>query len=194
MENLLYRINFKRIALTNKITATNSAGAVVSYSHQKFLKLKERVLFYSDANKQAQVAEINADSVIDYNVKYSLTNNAGQLVYRLERLGSKSIWKAHYQIKDGAGNVILNINEKNAWTKVIDTLFGEIPFVGLLAGYVFHAEYLMTDQSGNLRFTIKKKPALLESNFEIYTNDGSQMDLHLLQITSMAIMRERIRS
>lgn len=194
MENLIYKINFKRIALTNKTTVRDTSDNVVSYSHQKLLKIKERVLLYADENKTEQIAEINADSIIDYNVQYTLTDASDKKLYTVKRMGRKSIWKAHYEISDANGNIVVNINEKSSWMKVGDTLFGAIPFVGILSGYIFHAEYLMTNPNGDLLYTIKKKPALIESNFEIYANTNEGMSLPLLQITLMAIMRERFRS
>lgn len=194
METLLFKLNFKRIALANKLTVTDSGGNVVSYSHQKLLKIKERILFYADSNKTQELAEVNASKVIDFNVQYVQTNASGEKGYTLRRRGRQSLWKADYEITDSADQLAYKIHEGNPWVKVIDALIGQVPILGLFTGYFFNVEYLVSNAEGEDIYSIKKEPSFFEASFLVKAGTGQDMSVDLLQIISVAIMRERMRS
>lgn len=190
----LYSINFKKIALANKVSIHDSSGTLISYSHQKLLKLKEQILFFTDEQKTRQIAEVNANKVIDFNVKLTLTDEQGNATYSLVRHGRKSIWKANYDIIDAAGNIIVHINEKNPMVKVLNTLVGEIPLMGLVTGYILNVKYAVSDPQGNEIVELKKEPAFLESNYSVLSAQQGTLELPILQLIAVMLMRERYRS
>jgi hypothetical protein len=55
----------------------------------------------------------------------------GRVIGAIKRQGMRSIWKANYEVYDASGGQVMAINEENGWIKVWDSLFGEIPVIGL---------------------------------------------------------------
>ena len=51
--------------------------------------------------------------------------------------------------------------------RLFDNLVGQIPFVGLLTGYIFNPTYIVTRIGGGEMLRMIKRPSLLESRFTI---------------------------
>lgn len=186
--------NFKKIALSNKVTATNASGEVILYAHQKLLKIREKILIYSDVNQTNQLGELNADRVIDFSPMQTFTNMNGQPVLKVKRNGGRSIWRADYEIMDAGEHTYFRVREEKAWVKVMDTLFSEIPILGLFAGYLFNPKYNVFDENGTIIGQIVKNPALLESNYVLNIENSNINKAELLPIATMTVItRERQR-
>ena len=78
----------------------------------------------------------------------------------------RSIFKAHYEIEDD-GVVQADIREENAWAKVMDGIFGEIPILGMFSGYLFHPKFLVSRNDGTPLLRVEKQPAFFEGKFKI---------------------------
>lgn len=160
------RLEFKKIALAPQITVTDASGQTIFYVKQKLLKLRESVTVFADSSQAKPLYNITADKVIDFSARYHFRDANGVSLGSVKRRGRKSLWKAHYEIYDG-NEIVGTIEEENAWAKVGDALFGEIPVIGLFAGYVFNPTYAVTRPDGTVIVKIKKQPSLLESSFII---------------------------
>jgi hypothetical protein len=51
--------------------------------------------------------------------------------------------------------------------KVMDSLLGEVPILGLLTGYFFHPVYSLKDNTGRELLRLTKRRAFLEGKFTI---------------------------
>lgn len=189
------KYTFKRIALTNKVVVTDASGNEILYAHQQLLKLKEKILVFRSSAKDQQVGELNADRVIDFSPLLTFTNSAGQQVVSVKRNGRASIWRASYEILNPEGQTLYSVREQNVWAKVGDALFAEIPVVGLLSGYVFQPRYGVMNAEGQVVATIQKRPAFLESSFELTCENPQTSDPSgLLPVAILAVLtRERAR-
>lgn len=186
--------NFKRIAITNKVTVTNASGEVVLYAHQKLLNIKERILLFSDVEQTKPVGELRADRIIDFSPIQTFTDAAGVVVSKVARRGAKSIWRANYEIMDANEQVCFKVKEEKAWVKVVDALLGEIPIVGLFTGYFFNPTYLLLDENDTVVGKIVKRPSFLESNYVLELDNPSINKGELLPVAIMTVVtRERIR-
>lgn len=161
-------MSFKKIALAPQITVRDNAGTTLMYVKQKLLKLKEEITVFTDANQTSELYKIHADRIIDFSAKYHFTDAQTQATLgAVKRQGRRSLWSARYDIFDTNNFASLHITEDSAMVKVMDALFGEIPIIGLLSGYVFNPTYSVLREDGSKVVSIKKKPALLESEFII---------------------------
>lgn len=186
--------NFKRIAITNKVTVTNATGEVVLYAHQKLLNIKERILLFADTEQTKPVGELRADRVIDFSPIQTFTDTNGSVVSKVARRGAKSIWRANYEIMDANEHIYFKIKEEKAWVKVIDTLVGEIPIVGLFTGYLFNPTYLLMDENEAVVGKITKRPSFLESNYTLELDNPAMNKAELLPVAVMTVVtRERVR-
>jgi hypothetical protein len=164
--NFPLELNFKKVALNPQVKVTDAAGQVVLYTKQKAFKLKEAVTVFADVEQTRPLYAINADRVLDFNAKFNIADAWGNNIGAVARKGRKSLWRAEYEVLDGAA-AALTIREENGWVKVADALFAEIPLVGIFSGYVFNPSYVLTNASNLPLMRLAKQPAFLEGKFGI---------------------------
>ena len=164
--NYPLQISFKILALARQLSVTDANGNLVFYVKQKAFKLKESVTVFADAAQTRSVYSINANRVLDFSARYEFTDDAGRPLGAVRRRGMKSIWKAHYEIMDGE-NLVMTIQEENAWIKVFDSLVGEVPVLGMFTGYLFHPAYLVSRPTGAVVMRLEKQPAMFEGKFRV---------------------------
>ena len=159
-------LSFKIMALAPQISVTDASGGLVFYVKQKLFKLKEEITVFADAKQTQPLYKINADRVLDFSARYHFTDVNGAELGSVKREGMRSLWRAHYDIFEGDA-LVMTIREENPWVKVLDGLFGQIPFIGMFSGYLFHPAFLVSRSDGTVVMRLKKQPAFLESKFTI---------------------------
>ena len=197
MQDIAFPVQFlfKVTTFSNDFTATDANGNIVAYVKQKMFKLKEDISIYSDNTKTKLNYTIKADRWLDFSAAYSLKDRNGAEIGKITRKGWASIWKAHYQIIDQYEKEQYMIREENGWVKVLDSILGEIPFLGLLSGYLFNPSYIVSDRNGKIIACLKKQPSMLGRKFEVNqlvqfdTDDEERIVLSLM----MMILLERKR-
>lgn len=160
-------VSFKLIAVARQLSVTDANGALLFYVKQKAFKLKEAITVFADREQQLPLYQIGADRVLDFSARYRISDAAGTPLGEVARRGMKSLWKAHYEIADAAGAPVFTVNEENAWTKVLDSLLGEVPVLGMFTGYLFHPAYIVSRANAVPALRIVKQPALFEGKFRI---------------------------
>jgi hypothetical protein len=161
-------LSFKVLALASQATVTDATGRTVLYTKQKLFKFREHVEIWTDKSQGTRLAEIRANKVIDWSARYFSTDAHGGEIGSVGRRGWRSIWKAHYEaFNPGDNTPDFSIHEENAWIKVADSLFGDIPILGMFSGYLFHPSYLATRASGAPAMRMTKQPAFWEGRFQL---------------------------
>ena len=161
-------LSFKVLALASQATVTDATGRTVLYTKQKLFKFREHVEIWTDKSQGTRLAEIKANKVIDWSARYFSTDAHGAEIGSVGRRGWRSIWKAHYEaFNPGDNTPDFSIQEVNAWIKVADSLFGDIPILGMFSGYLFHPSYLATRASGAPAMRMTKQPAFWEGRFQL---------------------------
>lgn len=187
------KFSFKKIALTNKVTVEDLNGVTYYFAQQKMFKFKEKIQIYSDENKTSQVAEINADRVIDFSPVFTITNSDSKVIAQVSRRGKKSIWNANYEILDDQGNAVYNVSEDSPWVKVLNTVLTEIPFLGLISGYFFNPTYSIRNNNGEVVATIKKEKSFFEASYILDATNFSELNQAFPLSSLVVILRERFR-
>ena len=159
----------KIIAIAPQIYVTDSDGTGVLYVKQKLLKLREHVEVFTDNTKEKKLCDIRTDQIIDWSASYNFTDNQGALFGGIRRKGLRSLWRARYEVYSGDsdGATEFNVSEESVLVRLIDGIFGGIPIIGYLTGYVANPTYIVTDSSGKAVMRLRKKPALWEGKFSI---------------------------
>ena len=194
--NYPLQINFKILAIAQQLSLTEATGNLIFYVKQKAFKLKEAVTIFADEAMTRPWFMINADRVIDFRANYTFTDMTGRPFGSMRRLGKKSIWKATYEIFDGfQPHPVAIFREENPWAKVFDTLFSEIPIIGIFTGYVFHPSYLISRPDGMPYMRLKKQSSFVGRRFTIdkLAHLDQTEELRLLLATMMIVLRERAR-
>lgn len=161
-------LRFKTLVLAPQLSVTDAAGHLLCYVRQKAFKLRESITVFGDAEQTRALYRIDADRVIDFGARYTITDAAtGATLGAVRRQGLRSIWRAHYEVeRDGAA--LFEAREENPWVKVADGLLGELPLIGLLSGYLFHPAYRLSHGPGGAPLLrMKKERAFLEGRYTI---------------------------
>ena len=131
-------------------------------------KLKEDVVVFNDESRSKELFRIRANQWIDFNASYNIKSVENDKIFgKLARKGMKSLWKAKYEIFDDKDQSKYSISEDNGWTKVFDSLVGEIPIVGMFTGYFLNPSYSVKDTNGQVLFRLKKMPSLIGRRFQL---------------------------
>lgn len=159
-------LSFKLLAIASQIYVTDASGHLIGYVKQKLFKLKEAITLFADESRTQPLYEINADRVLDFSASYHFSDPHGNHFGSIKRQGMRSLWSAHYDISVGQMPAFV-VREANPWVKVIDSLVGEIPILGMFTGYLFHPAFVVTRPNGEEVMRLEKQPAFFESRFVI---------------------------
>ncbi len=192
--NFPLEIKFKLLALAQQLSITDAGGALVFYVRQKAFKLREAITVFADTEQTRPLYRIDAEKILDFSGRYNFTDTEGRHLGSIRRQGMRSIWRAHYDIYDGQ-QIVLTVREESAWTKVFDSLFGELPIVGMFSGYLFHPAYIVTRPEGSAVLRMRKEPAFFEGRFTVEKLGvlGEEEELRATLGLIMMILLERAR-
>ena len=192
--NYPLQLSFQILSVARKLSVTDAAGNLSFFVKQKMFKLKESVTVFADVEQKLPLYELKADRVIDFSASYHLTDARGNHVGTVRRKGMKSIWRARYDIVNGSSRP-LTIQETNPWVKVCDSLFCEVPIVGMFSGYLFHPEYLVAREDGTAVMRLKKEPAFFQGKFSIekLATLSEEEETRILLSLIMMVLLERQR-
>ena len=158
---------FKISSIANDFRVHDAAGVEVAYVRQKVFKLKEEVQVFNNESRSQVNFTVKATKWIDFSPTYLFFDAQGMQTGSVVRQGMKSIWRASYVICDEKGKADLSINEENAVVKVFDGIFGELPLIGILAGYFFNPTYLVTRTNGIPVVRLTKEKSFFGRRFKV---------------------------
>ena len=187
--------SFKLLAIASQIYIRNASGSLLAYVKQKLFKLREDINVFADENQTQHLFNIKADRVLDFSAKYNFTDARGNFIGSIKRRGMRSIFKASYEIYDPSDVQVMKINEENGWIKVIDSVIGELPVVGMFTGYFFNPSYVVTRMDDSPVARLAKQPAFFEGKFrmsKLGEMDPEEEPRVLLSLLTMTLL-ERIR-
>jgi uncharacterized protein YxjI len=187
--------SFKLLAIASQIYIRDANGSLLAYVKQKLFKLREDINVFADENQTQHLFNIKADRVLDFSAKYNFTDARGNFLGSIKRRGMRSIFKASYEIYDGRDVQVMKINEENGWIKVIDSVIGELPVVGMFTGYFFNPSYVVTRMDDSPVARLAKQPAFFEGKFRMSKlgDIGAEEEPRvLLSLLTMTLL-ERIR-
>lgn len=166
--NYPLKLSFKLLAIASQIYIRDANGQLLGYVKQKLLKLKEDINLFADEQQTQHLYNIKADRVLDFSAKYNFTDARGNSIGSIRRKGMRSIFKAHYEIYEPSGGLAMEIHEENGWIKVIDSVVGELPIIGMFTGYFFNPAYVVSRSSGGTPVArLQKQPAFFEGVFQL---------------------------
>ncbi|NCF13396.1 MAG: hypothetical protein GWP68_08480 [Verrucomicrobiaceae bacterium] len=176
--NYPLNLSFKIVAIAPQIYVSDAQGSPVCFVKQKLFKLKEDIIVFSDSSKSRQI------------------DPQGGEIGSIGRRGFKSIWRASYDVfNPGDDSPDFSIHEENPWTKVLDSILGDIPILGFLSGYFLHPAYTAARPDGTPVMRVQKQPAFFEGKFTIekLADLTPQEELNLVYSFLMLLLLERDR-
>lgn len=174
--NYPLHFQFRIGTLANDFVAKDATGQTVFYVREKIFAWRDQIKIYSDETKSNLLYELVSNKLIDFQQTFTMTDNTGRVVGKVRRKTLRSLWRSTFRLMDREDNHDHTIQEKNPWTKFMDGLFGEIPLVGMLSGYVFNPAYLLSDSEGNVLFELKKEPSFFGRKFTVHKLSDAAID------------------
>ncbi len=187
-------LSFKLLTFGQRITATDADGKMLMFIKQKMFKLKEKVEIYSDQSQNSLIFRIEADRMIDWSANYHFTDATGNDWGSVRRKGMKSLWSAHYDVIQD-GEIDMTIREESPMKKVLESILGEIPLVGIVAIYLLNPSYIVSRPDGTPLLRLTKRPAIWEGKFTLEKlNEMPEDDeVRSLMALLMIVLLERRR-
>lgn len=160
-------LKFHVATLANDFTIKDNNGQNIAYVRQKMLRLKEKIDVYQDTSKANKMYTIQTDQWLDFSATYEFKNQDNETIGKVARKGWASLWRARYHIFNKENQEQLIIKENNAWVKVMDSIFGDIPILGIFSGYFFHPAYNISNFTGQVVAQLKKRPSFWGRKFTL---------------------------
>ncbi len=187
-------LSFKLLAIASQIYVTDSSGHLIGYVKQKLFKLREAITMYADESQTQPLYEIRADRMLDFSANYHFSDSHGNQFGSIKRQGMRSLWSAHYDISVGNAPAFV-VREANPWVKVLDSLLGEVPVLGMFTGYFLQPAYSVTRTNGQDVMRLAKQPAFFEGRFVIeqHARLSEHEEVCALLGLMMVVLLERAR-
>ncbi len=193
--NYPLKFSFKIGTLANDFVIEDANSATLAYVRQKMFKFIEEIQVFTDTKKTKLEFTIKANKWIDFSATYVFADKDGVEKGRVARKGWASIWKARYDVFDQQEHLAFHIMEENAWTKVFDTLFSEIPVLGMFTGYVFNPKYIVGRPDGSKVMRLKKNASMFGRRFTLekigHTHSASEDEVIVLSLMMMILLERR---
>lgn len=194
--NLVFPLDlqFKISTLSNDFVATNANAESIAYIRQKLFKFVEEIEIFETESEIKKLYDIRADRWLDFNANYSFFQD-NQLKGSIARKGWASLWSARYMGFDESKDQLFSIQEDNPFAKVMDALIGQIPFFGLIVGYIFNPTYSAFDNQGKFLAKLRKMPSFWGRKFKIESNGelGDVLAEKVFLCFTMLVLLERRR-
>jgi hypothetical protein len=156
---------FKLLALSPEVQVRDAAGNMMLQVKQKALTLREDTTVFADEKKTVPLYRMVADRAIGFRAVHRITRLSDNTVIgAVKATGFRSLWKTQYDVTGPQDEPVFTIREENAWIKFIDAMVDELPFGFIFSAFI-NPRYLLTDETGVVRYRITKKRSFIERNF-----------------------------
>ena len=190
-------LRFRHFTISPQLRVTDAGDQEVCFVKQKAFRLKESVTVFRDSSQSHVLGKIEADRIIDWSARYTFTDPEGRPMGAMGRRGAKSLWRAHYDIFANArsNEAAMTIQEESVLVRMLDSLLGEIPILGIFTGFFFHPTYVIARANGTPVARVHKRRALLEGRFtlERLGELTDEEELEVLLSCLMMVLLERSR-
>lgn len=194
MTPLNYPLQFKfQIAtFANDFVATDALGQELFYVREKIFTWRDTIKVYRDSSKSTLLYELISNKLIDFQQTFTISDHQGRVVGKVRRKSIRSLWRSTFNLLTSNDQHDHTLTEKNPWTKMWDGLFGEIPIIGALSGYVFNPGYILRDAQGQELFEVQKEPSFFGRKFTVHKlSEGSLDEERLLLSLMLMVLAER---
>lgn len=193
--NYPLHFKFKIGTLSNDFEASDALGNTIFYVREKILTWRDQMKVYNDSSKSEVIYEIKSNKLIDFQQTFTITRANGDLIGKVRRKSIRSLWKSTFKLMTSQDEHDHTIQEKNAFVKMWDGIFGEIPIIGMLSGYVFNPSYILSSNAGEPLFELRKEPSFFGRKFTVHKlSDNNLIDEERLVLSlALMVLNERSR-
>ncbi|MFD1768889.1 hypothetical protein [Sphingobacterium suaedae] len=187
-QNYPLHFKFKIGTISNDFEATDDLGHSLFYVREKIFTWRDTIKVYRDSSKSELLYELVSNKLIDFQQTFTITHYTGRVVGKVRRKTLRSLWRSTFHLMDAIDRHDHTITEKNPWTKMWDGLFGEIPILGALSGYIFNPSYILRNQQGVELYELRKEPSFFGRKFTVHKLAATPVDEERFLLCLMLIV------
>ncbi|WP_313190058.1 hypothetical protein [Sphingobacterium sp.] len=195
MKDLQYPLHFQfRVtSLANDFSAKDANGNSIYYVREKIFSWRDIIMVYRDESKAELLYELRSNKLIDFQQTFTITDRTGKVIGKVRRKSIKSLWRSTFNLMDPNDVQDHTIKEKNPWVKFWDGLFGELPLIGILSGYLFNPAYILRNDQDEPVFEIIKEPSFFGRKFTVNKLTQREVDdeRFVLSLMLMVLIERR---
>lgn len=195
MKDLQYPLHFQfRVtSLANDFSAKDANGNSIYYVREKIFSWRDIIMVYRDESKAELLYELRSNKLIDFQQTFTITDRTGKVIGKVRRKSIKSLWRSTFNLMDPNDVQDHTIKEKNPWVKFWDGLFGELPLIGILSGYIFNPAYILRNDQDEPVFEIVKEPSFFGRKFTVNKLTQREVDdeRFVLSLMLMVLIERR---
>jgi uncharacterized protein YxjI len=192
----------KITAFVNKyaIYDTDQAGnknQLVAFAQQKRLAFKEKVLFYSDAEKTQPVFTFRAEKVFDVHGKYIVEDMQGNAIGTFKKDFKTSLYKSTWNILDANDQPKLTVAENSLTLALFRRFAGFLPIVGELVEVMtwflrYHFSFI--DTATGQEVGRYKKTTLFRDHYALSMTEDAYSKEDWRVLAAMAVALDALQS
>ncbi len=196
-----FKIEQKITPFVNKyaIYAVDEAGektSLIALAQQKRIALKEKITFYNDEAKTAEVFSFQAEKVMDIHGKYFVLDPAGAQIGAFKKAFGKSLLNSTWYILDAQDQPKITISESNMALAIIRRFAGFIPIVGGIFEIVTHflKYHFVFADAANQPVGKYQKTTLFRDRYLLSMTDQAYQGTDWRVIAAMAVALDALQS
>ena len=160
-----------------------SEGPMLAFAEQKRMKLKEEVVFYSDASKSRRVFSFKARRAVDLNAGYDIFDETGQQLgfFRKDFAASllRSTWHLSAPGLEAVGR------ERNQFIAILRRVWNFIPYIGdIWVPFVFHFDF--ADQKTGAPVMTSERAMAIRDRYRVTVPDP-RLDFRVAAAMAVAL-------
>ena len=130
--------------------------------------MKESIKVFDNEKEKNILYTIQANQIIDFGATYLFHTANKQNVGSITQDGMRSLYQASYSVSNKKEEPVYKVIQTNPLIGILDSIINIIPFAEFITGFILNPSYTLMDNNGDKPLMhMKKKPSLLESEFEI---------------------------
>jgi uncharacterized protein YxjI len=192
----------KITAFVNKyaVYAADLSGSkthLVAFAQQKCLTFKEKVLFYSDAEKTQPIFTLRAEKVLDVHGKYIVEDMQGNFIGQFKKEFKQSLLKSTWSILDSNNQPKLIVAENSLTLALFRRFAGLLPIIGDLVEIIvlfLRYHFSFVDTATGREVGRYQKMTLFRDHYKLVMNDEAYAQEDWRVLTAMAVALDALQS
>jgi hypothetical protein len=165
-----------------------SEGQLLAFAEQKRMKLKEEIVFYSDASKSRRVFSFKARQRLDVHAEHDVHDEQGTPLGMFNKDFGASLLRSTWHLS--APGLEAVGRERNQFIAILRRIWDFIPYIGeVWVPFVFHFDFV-DKATGRPVLTSERQPAIRDR----YTVTVPDQRLDFRVAASMAVALDALQS
>lgn len=176
---------------------TGAKAQLIAFAQQKRLTFKEKVLFYSDAEKTQPIFTLRAEKVLDVHGKYIVEDMQGNFIGQFRKEFKQSLLKSTWSILNSSDQPKLTVAENSLTLALFRRFAGLLPIIGDLVEIIvlflrYHFSFI--DAATGQEVGRYQKITLFRDHYKLLMDDEAYAREDWRVLAAMAVALDALQS